>query len=201
MQTRNNLREDIRQRIESVKHGLNEHGIDHVMNQHVMQPTGSILGASMEQSLKGEIAEKFKVAEHQVIIVGSAKLGFSAKPGQYLKYFSAQSDVDVAICCPKLFYKIWTEVLEITKSGEWFNNFDQFCYYHVQGWIRPDKLPTSNVYRTCAMWWEFFQYLSSKESYDRLPIRAGLYYDEYFLRQYQFTSLNGLREHLKREAA
>lgn len=81
------------------------------------------------------------------------------------------------------------------RAGEYFE-FSKFKHYHFQGWIRPDKLPSSAEYETCRNWWGFFNALSREESFFRLKIRAGLYFDDYFLRHYQLGGLQSLRQKL-----
>jgi hypothetical protein len=191
------MNDEIHARIELFKEALLANGIEQVLDDFILKPNLSILGAEMESSLVSRVCQNFKVDAPSIFLVGSAKLGFSTKPGQYFKHFSGKSDIDIAIVSKPLFTQIWQEVFEMELAGEYFD-FAQFKHYHYRGWIRPDKVPSGNVYRRCREWWEFFSELSSMEDYLRLPIRGGLYYDKYFLRQYQLKGLLGLKDSLVR---
>ncbi len=182
-------------RIGAFKKCLIEHGCERALSEYLMAHGCSIIGSATEGSLRRAIADEFSIDMQYVTLVGSAKLGFSPKPGQYFKHFSANSDLDVAIVSKELFLKVWTEVFEMERAGEYYD-FNKFKHYHYRGWIRPDKLPPGTEYRTCKDWWEFFHKLSNEESYSRLKVRAGLYFDEYFLRCYQMGALNSMQENL-----
>lgn len=186
---------EIALRIETFKTCLITHGVERALTDYVLTHGCSILGADVEVTLREAIAARFEIDPSCVTLVGSAKLGFSPKPGQYFKHFSGASDLDVAIVSKALFSRVWKEVFEMERAGEHFD-FREFKHYHFRGWIRPDMLPSSREYETCRHWWEFFQALSREETYQRLKVRAGLYFDDYFLRNYQLGGLLAMREHL-----
>ena len=189
--------EDISRRIAVFKECVRDHGIERAYIDHVLRHDCAIVGGEFERSLRNVVAAHFGVEPASVYIVGSAKLGFSPKPGQYFKPFSDQSDIDVAIVCRDLFARIWHEVSEMYLANEYYD-FDKFRHYHFRGWIRPDKMPSSGEYETCREWWEFFRELSGREEFMRMKISAGLYHDDRFLRRYQLGALLGLREHIER---
>jgi hypothetical protein len=186
---------EITGRIGIFKTCLVDHGIERALNDHVLAHGCSIIGADVEVMLRETIAARFEIDATCVTLVGSAKLGFSPKPGQYFRPFSAASDLDVAIVSKDLFAKVWTEVFEMERAGEYFD-YSQFKHYHFKGWVRPDKLPSQQEYETSRAWWEFFKKLSADEAFLRMKIRAGLYFNDYFLRQYQSTALLGMRDQL-----
>ena len=190
------ISEEITARIEIFSSCIREHGIERAYADHVHAHDCAIVGDGFERSLRQVIAAQFGVDLGSVFVVGSAKLGFSPKPGQYLKPFSDQSDIDVAIVCRELYARIWHEVAEMERANEYFD-LHKFKHYHFLGWIRPDKMPSSAEYDTCREWWEFFQDLSGREEFLRMKISAGLYHDERFLKRYQLSSLLGLRDHLE----
>lgn len=177
---------------------LLDRGVDTTLSRLVLQHGISMLGEDVEGHLRATIGDHFQVPAASVFLVGSAKVGFSLKPGQFFKPFSAGSDVDVAIVSPQLFSRIWVEVHQMEAANEYFD-FHKFKHYHFHGWIRPDKMPGSSVYATCRDWWAFFRDLSGRENFMRLKISGGLYFDEYFLRHYQAISLHSIREHLLQE--
>ncbi|MBZ3498737.1 hypothetical protein IPR10_23675 [Xanthomonas perforans] len=81
------MRLEIQQRIEAFKKMLLANGIERTMNELILRHDCSIIGGSMESSIRTEIADYLDVETEEVIIVGSAKLGFSPKPGQCFKPF------------------------------------------------------------------------------------------------------------------
>ena len=187
--------EEIIKRIETFKACVLNQGVEHALATHVLQHNCSIVGEELEAGVRTSVADNFHVEIASVYIVGSAKLGFSPKPGQYFKHFSDESDVDVAIVSKDLFARIWHEVHQMERAHEYFD-FAKFKHYHFHGWIRPDKMPSSAEYDTCREWWDFFKRLSGREDFMRMKITGGLYYDESFLRQYQLGGLISLREHI-----
>lgn len=192
--------EEIERRIEAFKASMRDRGIEQTYADYVVSQGTSILGTEFEERLRAAIAEHFGVTLESVCIVGSAKLGFSPKAGQYFKHFSDDSDIDVAIVCRDLFARIWHEVAEMERAHEYYN-FEKFKFYHFAGWIRPDRMPSSDEYVTSKDWWEFFRGLSGREEFLRFKIAAGLYHDHRFLKRYQLVSLLGLKEHIERDAA
>jgi hypothetical protein len=191
---------DIAARINVFKNCILNNGVEQALSTHVLQHDCSIVGAGMEAQVRGEISNQFHVDVASIYVVGSAKLGFSPKPGQYFKPFSDGSDIDVAIVSSELFARIWREIHQMQAANEYFD-YPAFKHYHFNGWIRPDKMPSSAEYTTGKAWWDFFRGLSSREDFMRLKIRGGLYHDDYFLRQYQLGGLSSLRAHLIGEVA
>ena len=57
----------------------------------------AVIGNAQHYYLRRSIADQFEVHPNEVIVVGSAKLGFSIAPHKTLRDFSDESDVDVAI--------------------------------------------------------------------------------------------------------
>jgi hypothetical protein len=91
---------------------------------------------------KAEIAADLGIAPTDVRIVGSARLGFSLKPGTNLRNYRDTSDVDVIIINPKLFDYVWLSMLEAAYPrppatqlvGGWLQDRRDEVY---TGWINP----------------------------------------------------------------
>lgn len=135
--------------------------------------------------LKEEICEHFKIEFNDVVLVGSAKLGFSIKPSKRYVAFGEESDIDVAVVSTSLFQKIWEEAFLYKKSGADWPSASSFFKYLSQGWIRPDKLPSSEYFSFTGTWWDFFNAMTSSRKYGPYQIRAGLYHSSFFLQEYQ----------------
>ncbi len=156
-------------------------------------------------ALRGRIADNFQVDLPSVVIVGSAKIGFTlvhknarrdqpARP--IFSPFYEGSDVDIAIVSDRIFDDIWKQCLQFWHSsgysddyGYWRDQGTDFRSYHFRGWMRPDKLPTGGQFRYRNEWFDFFLRLTSERAAGDYPIKAGVYREEFFLRTYQQVAL------------
>lgn len=148
--------------------------------------------------LKQAVAQKFDVQHTDVLIVGSAKLGFSISPQKRWKSFGEQSDVDVAIISTALYVRLWRQIAKIINVDPTFNweGRRAFQKYHLKGWLRPDALPVSPGLGFTQEWFEYFAQLTSAEVCGPVHISAGIYYDLGFLEQYQMRAVRLCREEL-----
>ncbi len=162
-----------------------------------------------ERTLRERIAGQFKIQTEHVLIVGSAKLGFTLrhKPAREpdeedrpaFSPFSENSDVDVAIISSDLFDNIWKRCFEFWHTSGYGNapaywpGGRQFRDYIFRGWMRPDKLPSEGGFRYRAEWFDIFRRLTSERAAGDYKIAAGLYRESYFLERYQYIALNECR--------
>jgi hypothetical protein len=128
------------------------------VQKHLTYGPCCLLSSDVYFELKREIAEQFKLHPAEVLVVGSAKLGFSIVPKKRYRFFNDESDIDVALVAPQLFEQVWAEVYDYWYGGAYWDQHDTFCSYLFQGWIRPDKLPP---FDRAAKWWEYFRELTS----------------------------------------
>lgn len=151
-------------------------------------------------SLRGRIADRFEVPTASVVIVGSAKIGFTlvhkkandcAPERPIFSPFYDSSDVDVAIVSDVLFDGIWKQLLQFWHDSGYSDHFgywrggDKFRRYHFRGWMRPDKLPSGGDYTYRNEWFDYFLELTSARAAGDYPIKAGVYREDFFLRTYQ----------------
>jgi hypothetical protein len=148
-----------------------------------------ILSPQQHLEIREEISANFNVEFQDVIIVGSGKLGFSIKPSKRYMAFCDESDIDVAIVSTKLFEKVWEETYKYEKSKADWPESTKFFSYLSKGWIRPDKLPKSQYFTFTDVWWNFFNELTISKKYGPYKIRAGLYYSNFFLQEYQMICI------------
>jgi len=91
---------------------------------------------------RDEIAGELGIPPAHVRIVGSARLGFSLKPGANLRRFGDTSDVDVIVMNANLFDYVWLSLLDAAYPrppatqlvGGWLQNRRDEIY---TGWINP----------------------------------------------------------------
>ena len=66
----------------------------------------AILPPAQHSKLKARVAGKFQTPQESIVIVGSAKLGFSIAPGKRYRPFCDSSDVDIAIISSGAFERV-----------------------------------------------------------------------------------------------
>ncbi|OGQ82214.1 MAG: hypothetical protein A3F90_10260 [Deltaproteobacteria bacterium RIFCSPLOWO2_12_FULL_60_19] len=99
------------------------------------QPTGW-------DKFRDELVVRLGVSRSAIRVVGSARFGFSMKPGYSLKGFVDTSDIDVVVVNPSLFDQLWEALLEaayprppITQQfGGWLEKRRRELY---TGWLTP----------------------------------------------------------------
>lgn len=154
----------------------------------------SHLEEELYYGLKASIADQFQIHPSEIIVVGSAKLGFSIAPGKRYRMFGETSDIDVAIISHKLFDHVWYEVFQYLETARSWENRRQFSNYLVRGWIRPDKLPPGESFRFTSEWFNFFRELSNSRQFGDIKIAGALYRDWIFLEKYQEGCIVSCRE-------
>lgn len=141
-----------------------------------------------------EIARNFEVEYNDVVVVGSARLGFSIKPSRRFESFGEDSDVDVAVVSTPLFERVWKEVYAYDRSGAYWPDKSSFRKYLSRGWIRPDLLPPEDTFEFSRGWWPFFNDLNVAGC--PYKITCGIYHSQFFLREYQKICIEQCRDEL-----
>lgn len=189
--------------VSDFKHALLNKTLDVVANDILLAPGAKHVDQAVLIDAANKLRSKFQIgADHQleVIVVGSAKLGFSvtekAVPGgrplpRYREFDPANSDIDLAIVSQKLFFDIWKTLSFYSHQQAVFPWDTQLAKYMVLGWIRPDHFPRMNRPLPCQKWWELFNQFSISKEFGRRKVRGGLYFHKDFLIQYQQRALIG----------
>lgn len=146
---------------------------------------------------RAAIADHWGVRFHEVMILGSAKLGYS-----YFKktVFSLDSDIDVSIVSPILFeqfvnaiskvqYKMDKGLIRMTQ--EEYKTYMKFLKFLVKGWMRPELLPAKmGGIIDQDKWFEYFRSIShGKSSVGNFKIAAGLFKNYDYMERYYVESL------------
>lgn len=177
---------DVEQLIDNDRAFIGETSITTFLRERILGGECRMLEAAQQANVRQSVADHFSIHVNHVIIVGSAKLGYSVSPEKSLKAFDDQSDVDVAIVNPKLFEKYWLDMYQAKRAMVEWPTVGDARKYLFQGWIRPDKLPLLEIRNT---WFDFFAGLQSTDQCSPYPVRGGLYFNHEFLEYYQ---LNGV---------
>jgi len=174
-----------------------------IVHKHIMFGECFMLDSEKYYALKREVAKHFKVHTSEVLVVGSAKLGFSIAPDimntrtqtllekKRYRQFYDKSDIDVVIVAGYLFDEIWQNVFDYWDSmvnmNDWSENY--FRKYLFRGWIRPDKLPPTRTFERQSDWWNFFQDLTNSGDFGPYPIAGALYKSWHYLERYQLKNV------------
>lgn len=156
-----------------------------IVRNHVFYGECFALNNQLYPELKNQIATRFDIHPNQVLVVGSAKIGFSIAPEKRFRAFSDHSDIDVCIVSEKIFESYWLETYKKYLTKPFWPNGEGFIKYFFRGWIRPDMLPSpiSNE------WFEYFRELTSSSGFGPYKISAGLYKSWEHLEAYQINCI------------
>lgn len=138
------------------------------------------------------VAVKFGVRPEDIVIVGSARLGFSYRKQTV---FSLESDVDVAIVSEELFDEYSRIICRynhdviryvVALSGVEWSRYLAFLKYFAAGWLRPDKGATiMRQHPRASDWWRYFKSIShGKSEVGDHKVNAGIYKSTYYLKEY-----------------
>ena len=183
--------------VAAFKADLKAHDDATVLDRHFYSGPSAVLKDAQVASLRRTIAEKFKVPMRDVILVGSAKLGFTMLGKEGRPPFSAfcdESDIDIAIISERLYLHYWKSTFAYwQQSGDW-TRIEPFKKYLFRGWLRPDLLPPSPDFPDRQEWWDFLLGLQTSGTYGPYRIRTGVYFDEHFWESYAKSAFQTCRE-------
>ena len=150
------------------------------------------------------IAQHFSIHYNDIVITGSAKLGFSPFKR---KKFDLDSDIDVAIVSLELFdnhldriadYQYELRESRKTVSEQELSKYHNFLEYVALGWIRPDLIPDSfrlDIFR--QEWFDFFRSISYGESeVGNYKVSAGIFKSPPHLERYQRSGMEKIARSL-----
>lgn len=173
--------------------------VDHILSRgeapHFPEPK--------REHVRKRLASKFGVpsADVDVIVVGSAKIGFSLFDKEFnerllpaFRPFDADSDIDLAVVSQPIFDLIWSDLVRHAyeqPSFPWQSR--KLGEYLVHGWLRPDHFPKRRDLTRCDDWYNTFSSLTRDPNLGRRKIRGGLYYNVDCIRRYQLHGLNMCR--------
>lgn len=186
----------IEDEINAFKEGLRNLSSSEVVQKRIIFGECQILDRDAYHQLRAKVAEKFDIHPNEVLVVGSAKLGFSIAPQKQYKPFGDTSDIDVVIVSSRLFDSFWKSVYHLWKEKILWDKESDFKKYLFQGWVRPDKLPISKKFQLTDDWWEFFRTLTSSGEFGSYKINGAIYKDWDFLEGYQNFAVQICKEQL-----
>ncbi len=179
-------RDEIEKSIQKFRNGLLTQSSQMVVRSTIIHGDCFIFTPQEYAVLRSEIADHFNVHPNDVLVVGSAKLGFSIAPHKRYNHFHDGSDIDIAIVSSLLFDNIWEQAFSYASGGAYWPKKEQFVRFLFQGWIRPDKLPSE----LANAWFEYFRVLTCTGNHGPYKISGGLYKSFRFLETYQCDCVN-----------
>jgi hypothetical protein len=172
----------------------------------------------LEYKFRHEIADACSTNINDIIIIGSAKTGFSVKSKNLIKFDAAtypdgrpkKSDIDVAIIDRSYFDNITYEIFKFSRhfDDQWINSnwkknryyddgrvqlFEKYTKYLAKGWCRPDYLPEAFLAN-----WEILEKIKGwKECLSNRKISIGIYSSWKFFKFYHLDNFAQLKSQLE----
>jgi len=145
--------------------------------------------------LKQTVSQNFDLNPQDVIMIGSAKLGFSISPLKRWQPFRDESDIDIVIISPDIFDKLWKELYDFNiklraRTEEEDARYYKFLDYFFKGWLRPDLFPFSYTGR--KEWFDFFKSISYGE-FGYYKITGAIFRSHYFYESYHIGNIREIR--------
>ncbi|WP_157601672.1 hypothetical protein [Saccharomonospora halophila] len=180
------------------KQAIEKYSNIEVVQRYITGGSCVLVDDSQYAELRQRVAARFGIRHNEILIIGSAKLGFSIAPRKRWKAFHEESDIDVAITSTNMYLKVWHELSRLVDSDHFLDwrRKSKFLQYKIHGWIRPDLLPRSPALPLSDEWFEFFRSVTTEGTCGPYKVNAGLYYDIDFLESYQARGVNLCREEI-----
>ena len=163
-------------------------------------------------TFRDEIVSALPITRADIRVVGSARFGFSMKPGRNLRRFTDTSDIDVVIVNQSLFDELWIALLEAayprSPATEMMRNWFRSRRYELYtGWLTPiemgldrrilgDKVRPVLEFRT--RWFNALKQASRHPPRRHEDIQGRLYRTWRHAELYHLSSLADLRRSLER---
>lgn len=191
------MREQIEASLAQFRSDISDLDNKALLDRYFYSTSGPVLNNKDQAKLRRLVSDKMDVSVRDVILVGSAKLGFTIRPKQnrpIFSHFGDSSDIDIAIVSGPLFSKYWQLSFQFwTERGDW-RKAERFRQYLFRGWLRPDLLPTDPEFELSADWFEFFRSLQASGEFGGYKLAAGIYANEFFWEEYVSTALSDCRQ-------
>lgn len=193
--------------------------IEQVFQKHIVDGKSyffdkELNNKDLEYELRDDLARSLSISINEVIIVGSAKIGFSVKSHKFRPFdydFTTtknprkRSDIDIAIINKHIFDKICEEIFHLSRHFDerwieqnWAKNYyyphgDDLYYKYVKylskGWLRPDYFPT--LYLASRAWKDECEKWHTKTKKRKISI--GIYSSWVYFKHYQMDNLEKLK--------
>ena len=174
---------EIQDRISKFKSDLLELKVGPLVQRHITTGPSFLLNDDQYHLLRARVAAKWGLHPNEILMVGSAKLGFSIVKNQRYRPFGEESDIDLAVVSSQLFDTFARATFDYWEHySPYWPKHETYVKYLFRGWIRPDLIPQGLTQG--KQWWEFFRMLTAEGTFGTFQIRAGLYKSWHYLDSY-----------------
>jgi hypothetical protein len=202
--------------VDEFKNALQTAALEELVQEHIFSGVPFVFRHRPldANTLVRHLRSHLPLSEADIIVVGSAKIGFSLGPDTFPRQFSDDSDIDVAVANEELFDQIWSTMLRWNYPRRnqlygldlnWIRKRMTELYW---GWFRPETFrfdglslrsmlnPLRDV---STQWFNAFQSLSHYPEFSRRTIEGRLYrnWDKALL--YHAEGLRQIKESLATE--
>lgn len=173
----------------------------YIVQKYLCNGISPILTNEQLFEIQYNISKQFNIHPNEVILTGSAKLGFSLAPQKLFNEFNDDSDVDIAIISSNAFDEFWQDLLNFniniqSRTDKEEKDYRIFQDYFFRGWIRPDKFPFK--YEKKKKWFDFFNDLTNKiYEYGEHKISAGIYKNFATFELYNIKNIESIKNKIK----
>jgi len=163
-------------------------------------------------NLRAHVSKALNVSENNIVIVGSAQVGFSLSPDNFPRRFTDRSDIDVVVVDEHLFDAVWYTLLQWhyprrqdLPRGDWGWTKDRRKDLYW-GWFVPDQIRFNGLslpealkpIRDCStLWFNTFQSLTKYPEFSGRDVHGRLYRTWEHVRLYHAEGLRQIREILR----
>lgn len=159
--------------------------------------------------LHGHLVSNLRLRKENIVVVGSAKIGFSLNPYSFPRKFSDKSDIDILVVDEKLFDGVWRTILKWNyprrlrlygMDWTWTKKRMEDLYW---GWFVPDKIKFEGltfpsvlkpVRAISTQWFDTFRSLSRYPELADRNISGRLYRTWQHALLYHVEGLRRIRE-------
>src|SRR5216684_4062565 len=144
-----------------------------------------------------------------VVVVGSAKTGFSVAPDTFARQFSQDSDIDVVIVDEALFDACWITLVRwhylrpnrmVSREFRWARDRIDDIYW---GWLSPDRIKFESVSKSQALeplrdlgtqWFNAFKSVGLYPEFATRNVNGRLYRTWAHALEYHVSGLRRIKE-------
>lgn len=148
-----------------------------------------------------EIAQKMNVDPTDILISGSACLGFSINPAKNFKLFDEKSDIDVCIISPYYFDTAWRDLLQLNPN-RLHGKMKSALMDHRQRLIFWGTIATDKILPLLSFGPSWDKIINESQSLEILKdrdINFRIYKDRRSLRDYLIQGINKCKEQIWEE--
>jgi hypothetical protein len=193
-----------------------------LVEEHILQGAPYVFRGDVDalHLLRSHLVTELGVRPENVLVVGSARTGFSLNPANYPRPFSGESDIDVAVVDQFIFDEAWHTLLKwnyprrLVKlgkpDGEWAYQRRKDVYW---GWFTPNEIRFEGlsfpevlepIRDLSTKWFNAFNAFSQYADHPEIArrnVNGRLYRSQAHLFQYHEEGLRLVKQGLERRRA